>query len=123
MMTNGMRRLASAAAVAATLAAAGLMAAAPARADTIPASTMPRIPILVSDGLCSIGAHPGRVRVKAASVVALAGTAVIRPRFVQRLLTCPRVFRAVFRRATPTAVGERDETTGPIAIAHPSFPP
>jgi hypothetical protein len=38
MMTNGTRRLASAAAVAATV-AAGLMAAAPARADTIPAST------------------------------------------------------------------------------------
>jgi hypothetical protein len=39
MMTNGMRRLASAAAVAATVAAAGLMAAAPAHADTISAST------------------------------------------------------------------------------------
>ena len=39
MMTNGLRRLASAAAVAATVAAAGLMAAAPARADTVPAST------------------------------------------------------------------------------------
>jgi len=39
MMTNGMRRLASAAAVAAIVAAAGLMAAAPAHADTIAAST------------------------------------------------------------------------------------
>ena len=39
MMTNGLRRLASAAAVAATVAAAGLMAAAPAHADTIAAST------------------------------------------------------------------------------------
>ena len=38
MMTNGMRRLAAAAAVAATV-AAGLMAAAPAHADTISAST------------------------------------------------------------------------------------
>ena len=39
MMTNGMRRLASAAAVAAIVAAAGLMAAAAAHADTIAAST------------------------------------------------------------------------------------
>ena len=39
MMTNGMRRLTSAAAVAATAAAAGLLAATPAHADTISAST------------------------------------------------------------------------------------
>jgi len=39
MMTNGMRRLASVAAIAATVAAASLMAAAPAHADTISAST------------------------------------------------------------------------------------
>ena len=39
MITNGMRRLTSAAAITATVAAAGLMAAAPAHADTIPAST------------------------------------------------------------------------------------
>ena len=39
MITNGMRRLASGAAIAATVAAAGLAAAGPASADTISAST------------------------------------------------------------------------------------
>ncbi len=69
MMTNGMRRLASAAAVAATVAAAGLMAAAPARADTIPASTTCSNPYTgsqagpssfdVETGVALSGAHRG----------------------------------------------------------------
>ncbi len=53
-----------------------------------------------------IGPHPGRLRVKAASRVTLAGVAVIRPPFIRALLACLRMLSTVLRRPTPAAVCE-----------------